>query len=376
MTKLHRILVLFLAAILASFSVSAPTAGATFRPPSNPNAMKVFVDTDIGVDDAIAIAYLLKDRSANVIGFTTVGGNTDAENSAHNLMTLLDVMHIQKPITIGSSNPLEFAPSRTGWLVHGKSGLWSSQVPHDLSTTPRDAPAAIAAAARANPGMTLLALGPLTNVAQAVQRFPADMAGLRVIALGGTRSPGGSRVTSEFNIYFDPHALDVVLHGGMNVTLVTMDAFKQVEVDTEDFAEELTDDGGQLGRFLAPAFTAYAMASTQGAGGKIAIPDAAAVLYMLKPALGTAQSALIYTVTDNDKTRGQTIIATKFSEKILLIADDAEMSVLAERFFSDPTFNLAVELGMIIAREPDNAQVVLEVRGPLMARALESGLTR
>jgi len=286
------------------------------------------------------------------------------------------VANRQLPVTIGAAAPLEYPLSHLGKFVHGPSGLWFSQAPHDISGLPHDAPAAIAAAARANPGMTLVALGPMTNVAQAAQRFPDDLAGVRIIALAGTRGPGNRTPVAEFNAFADPQALDILLESGLNVTLIVQDAFSQVKVDSATFPQELSTDGGAMGQFLASVLTPYFFASTQGAGGQVAVADATAVIYALRPELGTATASLVDVAADTGLTRGQTVIATDLNSKITMIADDAEMSALADRVFSDPTFDINAALFAILSRRPDNAQVVLDAKGPAMARLLERGLTQ
>ena len=375
MFKLRRTSILILLLILGSLLAGAFSADAALRRPT----IKVFVDTDIGVDDATAIAWLLNERSVNLVGFTTVAGNTTVENSTKNILTLLDVAHRNVPVTMGAAAPLVFPHSHLGAFVHGPSGLWFSQVPHDLTGIPHDAPAAIAAAARANPGMTLIALGPLTNIAQAVQRFPADLVGVHIIVLGGSRGPGNRTPVAEFNAFGDPQAFDMLVDSAvernLDVTIVTQDAFEQVKVDSVRFPQKLAQQGGAMGQFLASVLTPYFQASTQGAGGQAAVPDAAAVIYALQPELGTSTSSLVDVSTDAGLTRGQTVIGTDANGKISMIADDAELSALADQVFSDPNFDINAAFGAILARRPDNAKVILDVRGPVMARVLERGLT-
>jgi inosine/uridine nucleosidase len=371
MMALRRTTLLILLALLASIGVGNFSADAARRQ----SPIKVFVDTDIGVDDATAIAWLLQAPEANVVGFTTVMGNTTVENATQNLLTLLDAEHSHLPVTIGAAAPLAVPFSHVGALSHGPSGLWFSQVPHNLQGIPRDAPAAIAAAARANRGMTLLTLGPLTNVAQAAQRFPHDMAGVHIIALVGSRGPGNRTPVAEFNAFGDPKALDIVIESGLDVTLVTLDAFTQVQVDSVKFPQKLNQKGGAVGQLLAAALTPYFQAETQGAGGQASIPDAAAAVYALRPDLGTATSGLVDVATDNGLTRGQTVMALDPNAKITMIADDAELSALADRVFSDPNFDLNAALFQILSRRPDNAKVVLVVKGRAMTDLLEQGLT-
>lgn len=371
MTRLHRLLALLALALLALTAAVAPTEAGRLTP-----AGPLFVDTDIGADDAVAIAWLLGQPRAEIVGFTTVYGNTSVDNATRNLLTLLGAAGRRYPITVGAAEPLALPRTRTGALVHGPDGLWFAQQPVDIAGLPADAPAALAAAARANPGLTIVALGPLTNVARAVEAYPADMAGVRLVALGGARRGGNSTPVSEFNIYADPHALAAVLAGDMRVELVTLDAFEQVSVRSERFVERLGRRGDALGGLLAHAYGAYVQAQLLGGASETsAIPDAAAAVYALFPELGSAQGALVKVVADDGVARGQTVIAADLSERIPLIAGDAELSALADQAFT-PGFDLNAAIGGILMREPDNAQVVLDVQEGAMVRLIERGLLR
>lgn len=370
MARHHRWFMLLMAVVLIGTQVSPANA----QERSRPLATKVFVDTDSGVDDLFAIAYLLKERSINVLGFTTVNGNTTVSNATNNLLTLFDVMGVSKPVTIGAAAPLQVPASRVGQLVHGPSGIWFSQVQHDLTSFPTDAPAAIAAAARANPDMTLLTLGPLTNVAEAVRRFPQDLQGVKVVALAGARGPGNRTPVAETNVFIDPHASQAVFSAGLNLTMIPLDAFNQVTVDSEDFVDELTSDGGQLGQFLASIFGPYSAALTQGQGGKVGLPDVAAALYVAQPSFGVATPGLVRIITNSDFTRGQTIIAVDPNAKIGLITTDEQLSGLADQVFTTPGFNLFFALAIYFAQNPDNAQVVLDVYERPLIRQFERRL--
>ncbi|HMQ31205.1 MAG TPA: nucleoside hydrolase [Chloroflexaceae bacterium] len=369
--RIPAIVAIVLVAALAFAALAAPTE-ASRQPPAGP----LFVDTDIGVDDAIAIAWLLDQPRAELVGFTTVFGNTSVENATRNLLTLLGAAGEQYPVTVGAADPLALPRTRTGALVHGPDGLWFAQQPADISALPNDAPAAMAAAARANPGLTIVALGPLTNVARAVERFPADMAGVRLVALGGAQRGGNRTPVAEFNIFADPHALAVVLAGDMRVELLTLDAFTQVTVDPQRFIRLLNRRGDAVGGLLAHAFGLYVQAQQlNNSSGRNPIPDAAAVVYALHPELGSAQSALVKVIADDGLARGQTLIATDLSSRMPLIAGDAELSSLADQAFT-PGFDLNAALGAILMREPDNAQAVLDVQEGAMVRLVERGLFR
>lgn len=369
MKQAGRALTLLITLAVALIGFVAPTqAGRNY--PSGP----LFVDTDIGVDDAVAIAYLLREPHAHIAGFTTVFGNTTVDNATRNLLTLFDAAGEQYPITIGAAQPIVFPRHRTSAFVHGPDGFWFNQVPHDISALPTDAPAAIAAAARANPATIFIALGPLTNFARAVQRFPDAMRGVRLIALGGARAGGNVTPVAEFNVYADPQAYEIVLGSDMRIELLTLDAFAQIQVDVDRLGPRLERRGGALGQLLARILPPYAQATTQGAGGPITIPDIAAVTYALNSNLGTPISSLVKVITDGGYTRGETIIASTFSNKILVIASSEELSALADQAFT-PGFDLNTELAAISQREPDNAQVITDIDERQMTRLLERALT-
>jgi inosine-uridine nucleoside N-ribohydrolase len=332
----------------------------------------LFVDTDIGIDDALAIAWLLLQPQANVVGFSTVFGNTAVEHATRNMLTLLQLVgksHI--PISIGASQPLVLPRTRTGALVHGPDGLWFGQQQADISALPNNAAAALVAAAQAHPGLVVIALGPVTNIANAIQLDREAMASSKIIVLGGgTR--GNRTPAAEFNIYADPHALEIVLNSGIKIDMVTLDAFEQVRIDIATFPQKLAASG-PLGQFLAGILGPYLQIQMNYGQSTATIPDAAAVIYALQPALATSESALVRVVVDG-LARGQTLIASSFRERMPLIATEEELSSLADEAFT-PGFDLNARLGAMLQRVPDNVQVVLKLDGEAMAHLLEQGLT-
>jgi inosine-uridine nucleoside N-ribohydrolase len=358
-----------LVALVFSFGITP--AGAAR---SSTSKTPIFVDTDIGIDDAVAITWLLKQRSAKIVGFSTVHGNTTVDNATRNLLTLLDAFGLEKPISIGAAEPLEFPRFRTGALVHGPDGFWFAQRPHDISALPTDAPAAIADAARNNPNLTIVALGPLTNIAQAVEEYPSDLAGVRLVALGGGKR-GNISPVAEFNIYSDPQALDIVLASQMRVELVTVEAFEQVEVDSNRFLAKISARNDALSQIFAQILPPYFGALSQGAGDNAAIADVAAAVYALRSDMGTPTPALVRVVTENGYTRGQTLIGDTFNHRIALIANAEEISLIADQAFI-PGFDLNAMLFGILVRQPDNAQVILDVKGKQMARLVENMFAR
>jgi inosine-uridine nucleoside N-ribohydrolase len=331
----------------------------------------IFIDTDIGVDDAAAIAWLL--RAGRVIGFSTVFGNSTVEHSTRNLLTLLETAGSAVPVTVGAAAPLVGDRPRVSVLLHGADGFWGAQGDYQLSDLPHDAPAAIAAAARANRDLILVALGPLTNIALAAQRFPQDMAGIRLVALGGAWRGGNTTPVAEFNTFADPHALEQVLASQMRVELVTLDAFDQVVVEPQVFLAALSAGGGQVGALLARILAPYFEALREFDTFVPSLPDVAAAIYALRPDLGRAEPAMVRVITDDNYAYGQTIIGLAAFEKLRLVASSAELNHLLDQIEANG-WDMAEAIGNLLAREPDNALVIRAVDGPGMAALLSETL--
>lgn len=382
--------VVLLISVFALIAVSwAPAAAATQQP-----RVPIIVDSDLGVDDAAALAYLLSSSKANILGITTVTGNTSVENAANNALIFLDTaQRTDIPVVVGATAPLALSASHQGVFVHGPDGLWGLSYqypPHDLSGLSHDAAGFLCSNAQA--GVTLLALGPLTNIAQAVQSCPTQMQLYKIVWLGGGKSLSGEGSTpvSEFNSWFDPEATEVVLNASLQLTVVTLDAARTVAVDPEVF-DLLARRGNALGKLVAGPLQMYAAVVTQSAsaphanapteartsrlqsalarvrghfnGPRVALFDPTAAVIVLHPEfISNKQSGLL--VVDpaaSFATRGQTVVALSMQEKITSIADDAELSALADQAMTDPNFDLYAALGSILMRQPDNAQVVMKV---------------
>ncbi len=340
---------------------------------SHSSQVPVFVDTDIGCDDALAVAWLLNEPQAHVIGFSTVFGNSSVQDTTRNLLTLLAALGVDLPVTMGATAPLTYPRTSSGALVHGPDGLWGAQQAYDLAHIRQDAPGAIAAAARANPGLTIIALGPLTNIARAVQAYPEDLADVRLVLLGGARAGGNATPVSEFNIFADPHALEVVLGGSLRIELITLDAFQQVLIDPAVLGPQLAQEGGAAGALLAQALMGYGAAQTQGAGGPVSIPDAAAVVYALYPELGAPEPAAVRVVIDGEYTRGQTIVAATFAHRVSLGLGASGVARLGERAVA-AGFDLSTIIHGALERAAVNAQVVLTLDAQALIDRFENGL--
>ncbi|WP_082375715.1 nucleoside hydrolase [Pseudonocardia sp. HH130629-09] len=206
------------------------------------------IDTDPGVDDAIALLLALGSSALRVAGVTTVAGNAGIEQVTANATAVLDLAGAPAdlPVAMGAAGPLAGGPRVPDEPVHGPGALGGVVLPPGtrlVAGTPAtgghgpdgraDGTAAvdlIARVARTHPGeLVLLALGPLTNVARLLERDP-EAAGMLagVVHMGGAAfAPGNVTPAAEFNTYCDPEATRVVLTSGLPVRLVPLDVTRR-----------------------------------------------------------------------------------------------------------------------------------------------------
>jgi inosine-uridine nucleoside N-ribohydrolase len=188
------------------------------------------IDTDCGVDDAVAIMMALADPEVELAGVTTVGGNVAVLQVTENVRRLLAYFgHSEVPIYQGAAASLLLTEVRASG-IHGENGLGNVELPE-----PGDAPAGggvqtqsapegLATLLDANPGATVVALAPLTNLAIAFNLYPglAEKVG-RLVIMGGAINEGNVTKFAEFNFYADPEAAQAVLNTGLEIELLPWD---------------------------------------------------------------------------------------------------------------------------------------------------------
>ncbi len=200
---------------------------------SNARSVKVIYDTDPGVDDAMAMYYALAHPGIEVVGITTTFGNVSVEQAATNALYLTAIAGYTVPVTRGVGKPWVKAGEAPPDFIHGADGLGNlpqRQATHN-TLDPRPSAQFIVDMARANPGeITLVAVGPLGNLATALKLEPALPNLLReVILMGGTVvEPGNVSPVAEANIWNDPHAADQVFGAGWKLTMVGLDVTHRV----------------------------------------------------------------------------------------------------------------------------------------------------
>ena len=202
--------------------------------------LPVVLDVDTGTDDALAMAYAVASPRIELIAVTTVAGNVDVARTTANTLSVLDWLGAgDVPVHRGASRPLA-RPHRDASYFHDEGGLGGARLPNSTRSIGVDkGPATLIRLARQRPGeLTLVALGPLTNLAIALNVEPELPELLKsVVVMGGAYTvPGNTTPTAEFNILVDPEAADQIFKAPFpHLTAVGLDVTQQVELTRDDW---------------------------------------------------------------------------------------------------------------------------------------------
>jgi inosine-uridine nucleoside N-ribohydrolase len=267
---------------------------------------RVIFDTDIGIDDAMALLFLHRASHVTLEAITTVSGNASIADTTRNALYVAERFGIDAPVYRGASGPMGPALGN-GFpdFVHGKNGLGDIPLSEPQRTAGSlPAAEAIIELAEANPGeLSLVAVGRLTNVAKAMDLSPRLPTLLKeIVVMGGLfgyRSHRGNvSPVAEANMAGDPLAADRVLGSGAQVSLVGLDVTHET-IMNEAFIDTLARTAGDAGAFIH-AITRYYFNFYEGISGARECPihDSSAVAYLLQPALYDCVSAPVRVVSE------------------------------------------------------------------------------
>jgi purine nucleosidase len=272
---------------------------------------KVIIDCDLGIDDAVALCMLLLDKQLDVIAVTAAEGVVAADQANHNLQAIVTEIDPERHPRLGLASPAEDAPPVDTRFLFGDDGLGNS----DLKAFQRQHTMAsdklIVDCARAHPEeVTLLCLGPLTNLARALRREPNLPSMLsQVIMVGGSLTATGNiSPCSEFNFYFDPVAAREVLATRMTKSLIPLDILREVTFGL-DLMEELPGSETRVGWFLKQIFPFAYRAFRQRLGLEhITLNDAVGSLALVERDLFEFEQMVADVETEGEMTRGMLVL--------------------------------------------------------------------
>jgi purine nucleosidase len=270
------------------------------------------IDTDTASDDAVALILALRAPDVRVVAITTVAGNVDVRQSTRNALYTVELCGANVPVYAGADKPLERVYENATWF-HGRDGLGDHGYP-----PPRKSPGklhaadAIIAAIEANPGLVLVTLAPLTNVALALAKRP-DIANKvsRCVVMGGAPScEGNVTPAAEYNIWVDPEAARIVLRSDLPVELVGWQTSRGDAVLNEADIANILGFNNTLAHFAIEcnSHARHAYRVQTGEDG-ISLPDPVAMSIALDPTIGTQWSDHYVDVeTQSELTRGMTVV--------------------------------------------------------------------
>lgn len=224
---------------------------------------KIVIDTDPGIDDTMAILMALASRDLDVLALTTTFGNAAVETTTRNALLITEKFAPELPVARGAAVPLALPAGRYPDFVHGNDGLGNIDPDDSLKVeAPESAAELIVKLVMAHPGeVTLVALGPLTNLATALQLAPDisnKVAG--VVTMGGALGidgfSGNVSPVAEANYFGDPHAADLVFSAPWPVTMVGLDVTMKTRMPPA-MLTEIEANGGAAGRFIAKVSAFY-----------------------------------------------------------------------------------------------------------------------
>jgi len=265
--------------------------------------ISLILDCDPGHDDAIALLLALASPEIDLMGVTTVHGNQTLDKTTDNALRVLALVGREDvPLAMGADRPLEREP-HVAAHVHGESGLDGPELPQRASE-PIDQHAVDFLVERVTPETVLVAVGPLTNVALALDR---GMRPAQIVLMGGAVGEGNMTPAAEFNIWVDPEAAQRVFHSGIDVTMIGLDV-THAALLTPAWSDRFRR-AGRVGTFVAELVEFFKQyhARTYGWDGA-PIHDAVVMAHVLRPGIVHTEYLNVEVETESDLCRGRTVV--------------------------------------------------------------------
>lgn len=272
--------------------------------------LPVIIDSDPGLDDALAIACAVVAPELSLLAVTSVGGNADVHHCTENALRLLELYGaLDVPVAEGAVGPLA-GPLERATEVHGEGGLGNTALPKAARKAEPEGAVALMARllTESSEPVALIPIGPLTNIALLIRSFPHLAPKISHICLmGGSVGEGNSSASAEFNIYADPTAAEIVFNSGLPITMIGLDVTHHAVLD-RTILDRLLQLPGKSAKVAAELLKfSFDRSAAWGQGERMAIHDAVAVLHLASPDLvGVARYRVVVDATAGPA-RGRTI---------------------------------------------------------------------
>ena len=270
--------------------------------------LPVWIDCDPGVDDAAGILLAHALPELDIVGISTVAGNVPLSKTTANALKLGDFVGAAYPVYKGASGPMT-RPYVHGAEFHGNDGFCGAVLPESERTAEElTAWAGLYAAAKSHEGrLELITMGPLTNIAIALQAYPDLPQYLhRIVMMGGSVTRGNRTPCAEYNIYADPEAAQAVFRSGIPIVMCGLEVTEQAYLTKEEWAE-LGQLPTEKARFLHHAGLHILEKNLQTGQKGFCIHDACPVFYLAQPECFSGEEAGVFVETQGNLTLGKTV---------------------------------------------------------------------
>ena len=288
----------------------------------------ILIDTDTASDDAVALIMALRSARERVIAITTVAGNVQVQQATRNALYTTDLCGVSTPVYQGAEKPLARSLASAEWF-HGRDGLGDHGYPAPRRAAEKQhAVEAIVSTARSNPGLLLVTLGPLTNIALALAQAPDFVRNVgRAVIMGGAPCcEGNVTPAAEYNMWVDPEAARMVFRSGLPIELVGWQLCRGPAVLAPADIQFISQMGTELSSFAVECnSTAREAYRTQTGEDGISLPDPVAMSIALDPSIGHQSSQHYVDIeTASELTRGMTVV-----DRLGVAADDRNRATWA-----------------------------------------------
>lgn len=273
------------------------------------NKRNIIIDTDPGIDDALALAIALFSEKLDVKLITTVAGNVSIDKVTNNALKLLSFFEKEIPVAKGANTPL-IEKLVDASNVHGLSGMEGYDFPepnNNLLLKENAVNAMYKVIMKSDTNITLVPIGPLTNIAMLLSVYPEVKEKIdEVVIMGGSTTRGNKGVMSEFNIATDPEAAKIVFNSGLKIVMVGLDVGLKALV--------MPEDSEKMAKFNKVGEMAYCLFKKYRGGSfntGLKMYDSSAIAYLLNPELFEIVETFVDIELNGTMTRGTTIVDLK-----------------------------------------------------------------
>lgn len=275
------------------------------------NTRPIIIDTDPGIDDAVAISAALFEETLDVKLLTTVVGNVSLDKTTANALKLMEFFGVDVPVAAGCATPL-LKVHEDASEIHGESGMDGFEFPK--VTREKIADHAVVALKNtilaSAEQITLVPIAGLTNIALLLKMYPECKANIKeIVMMGGSFSRGNTTSVAEFNTYVDPHAASIVFNSGLPITVVGLDVTSIALLTDKEI--NAVKDLNETGKMFYGLFSHYRGGSVRNGGLKM--HDLCAIAYLVKPELFETVKTHVEVECNNGPACGATIADFKMA---------------------------------------------------------------